>query len=68
MSLKGFHVVFIVLAVLCSLGFAAWALTATSEAATSSIRAAGWISGVGGVLLACYGVWFVLKKSRKLIV
>ena len=68
MSLKGFHVVFIVLASLCSLGSAVWALTAPADVATSAIRTSGWLSGAIGVLLILYGVWFVVKKSRKLIV
>ena len=68
MSLKGFHVVFIVLASLCSLGFAAWTLTAPAEVSTVAVRAGGLTSGVLGILLVLYGIWFVVKKSRNLIV
>ena len=64
MSLKHFHVVFIALAILCSLGFAAWALLVPAPQA--GIRSLGWFSGVLGVGLAIYGVWF-LRKARRII-
>jgi hypothetical protein len=68
MSLKGFHIVFIVLAALCSMGFAAWVLQAPGAIVTDSLRISGWFSAAAGITLVVYGVWFVVKKSRKLIV
>ncbi|MGK0187981.1 MAG: hypothetical protein ACI9R3_003773 [Verrucomicrobiales bacterium] len=68
MSLKGFHIVFIVLAALLSLGFAAWISFVPQEIVTGSLRVSGWLSGAAGVSLVLYGIWFVLKKSRKIIV
>ena len=68
MSLKGFHIVFIVLAALCSLGFALWIFVAPQHVVTESLQVAGWLSGVVGVALVLYGFWFVLKKSRKIII
>lgn len=68
MSLKGFHIVFIVLAALCSLGFAAWIFLAPQEMVSQALRVSGWLSGLVGVSLVFYGIWFVVKKSRKIIV
>ena len=66
MSLKHFHIVFIVLAVLSSLGFGAWALLSDVGVASSSIRITGWLSLVIGAGLAVYGVWF-FRKSKHVI-
>ena len=68
MSLKGFHVIFIAVAALCSFGFAGWAFTAPPAVATTIIRGCGWGSAAVGVLLVVYGIWFVVKKSKQLIV
>ena len=68
MSLKSFHIFFIVMAVLSSLGFSAWAFTAGDAATTEGLRLMGIGSGAIGVALAVYGVWFVVKKSGRLIV
>ena len=60
MSLKGFHVFFIILATLLAIGFAAWSLmnqTAVPIGICSAILALG---------LIVYGVWFV-KKSKNII-
>lgn len=65
MSLKVFHVVFIILAVLCTLGFSAWTILA--EDVTLLSRVAGAASAVLGVALAVYGYWFVTRKARQLI-
>ena len=68
MSLKGFHVVFIVLAALCSISFAVWVFQAPGDVATDALRTAGWVSGGAGLVLVLYGIWFAMKKSRKIIV
>ncbi len=60
MSLKAFHIFFIVVAILLAAGCAAWGF-ANGMALTFSLTCAG----LAGALLI-YGVWF-LKKSRKLI-
>jgi hypothetical protein len=62
MSLKHFHVVFIVFAVLISFGFGAWALLANDQ--TTSIRSLGMFSLVIGAALSAYGVWFFQKAKR----
>ena len=66
MSLKHFHIVFIVLAVLCSLGFGAWALLSEVGSASGVIRLTGWSSLVLGAGLAVYGFWF-FRKSKQVI-
>ena len=68
MSLKGFHVIFIVLAVACAFGFYAWTRYENEAAATMGVTGLGQGSGVVGILLLIYGVWFVVKKSRSIIV
>ena len=65
MSLKFFHIFFIFLAVLCTLGFAVWAFLATDVGTVSKV--AGAASGALGVALTVYGYWFITRKSRKLI-
>lgn len=60
MSLKAFHLFFIVLAILLAVGCAAWGF-ANDLAPAFGLTC----SGLAVVLLA-YGIYFV-KKSRKLI-
>ncbi len=65
MSLKVFHVFFIFLAVLCTLGFAAWSFLATDVDA--ALKVAGALSGVVAVALTDYGYWFVTRKAPTII-
>jgi hypothetical protein len=60
MSLKVFHIIFIILATLLAAAFAAW--TFVNQTATG----VGVGSAIGAVLLVAYGVWFV-RKSRHII-
>lgn len=64
MSLKHFHVLFIVLAAAFCLAFAAWALTGLGR--TVEIRGMGAFSAVLGVGLAVYGVYF-FRKARRIV-
>ncbi len=61
MSLKQFHIVFIVMAVLMSIGVAAWAFTRYQ--AETDVLLMGGMSAVLALGLAVYGVWF-LKKLK----
>ncbi|MFK5921557.1 MAG: hypothetical protein QM496_05215 [Verrucomicrobiota bacterium] len=61
MSLKQFHIVFIVLAVMVSAGFAVWAFTTYQP--QGGVMLMGGISSVVAVALSIYGVWF-LKKLK----
>lgn len=65
MSLKAFHVVFILLSILCTVGFAAWAMV--EDDAGLLLRGAGVFSGILGVALAGYGYWFVTRKAGRII-
>ncbi len=67
MSLKHFHVFFIVLAVLCTLGFGAWALFVPFEVVGAWGRAGGVLSVLIGAALVPYGIWFI-KKSKGIII
>jgi hypothetical protein len=60
MSLKGFHIVFIILSVVLTAGFAAWSFQ------NDTAIPVGIGSAVMSVLLVVYGIWFV-KKSRNII-
>ncbi len=68
MSLKSFHIVFIVLATLSLLGFALWAFTRGATEHGSGLGIMGGISALAGLTLAVYGVWFIVRKSGRLIV
>jgi hypothetical protein len=66
MSLRIFHILFITLSTLLSLGLAAWAYgNFRAYGATGHLIASG-IAAAVALALVVYGVWF-LRKSRKLI-
>ncbi len=60
MSLKAFHIFFIVIAVFLAVGCAAWAFL------NHTAFGFGVASIVAAVALVIYGVWFV-RKSRNII-
>jgi hypothetical protein len=60
MSLKAFHILFIVLSILLAAGCAWWAFANNASAIF------GGMSAAAAVGLAIYGVYFI-RKSRKLI-
>ena len=68
MSLKGFHILFIVLAFLCTAGFWAWTVLDRESAKNIGAQSLGSVSGVLAATLLVYGVWFVVKKARTIIV
>ena len=68
MSLKGFHIIFIIAAILCAFGFYAWTLVESEAAANMGVIGLGKGSGVIGALLTLYGIWFVVKKFKTIIV
>lgn len=63
MSLKAFHLVFIVASVLLAFGFAAWSLTAYSDGRRWMDLIFGVGSALTGVGLIVYGR-YVLKKLK----
>lgn len=64
MSLKGFHILFIIFAFLCTAGFWAWAVLDAERAADLGVTTMGNLSGSLAVLLFIYGLWFAIVKSR----
>ena len=60
MSLKAFHVLFITLAILLSIGCAVWSL------ANDVMPAFGWASAVVALGLIAYEIYFV-RKARRII-
>jgi hypothetical protein len=60
MSLKGFHIVFIILSILLTAGFAYWSI------ANETAVPVGIGSAVLSVVLVVYGIFFI-KKSRNII-
>ena len=63
MSLKAFHVVFIIASILLAFGFAAWALVSYAEAGERSLLWYGVGSAAAGFALVGYFA-YVLKKLR----
>lgn len=61
MSLKAFHVVFVVCSVLLSLGLLVWA--ALQPERTPEVLTLGLLGLVAAVALVAYGAWF-LKKLK----
>lgn len=64
MSLKSFHIVFIVLSIFLSFGFGFWAVR--EYVATPQILngVMGYASLTAGVVLAAYLVWFLVKMRK----
>ena len=61
MSLKAFHLVFIIAAVLLSLGFAAWEFRSWYVHRQTLDLVLGSVSAVAGILLIAYGRYFLRK-------
>lgn len=67
MSLKAFHIVFVIVATMFMAFFAAWALRAYAQTHQKSQLLLGVLAIVGSVLLLVYGKWFLKKiKNTKL--
>ncbi|MEM6915091.1 MAG: hypothetical protein AAF491_00890 [Verrucomicrobiota bacterium] len=65
MSLKHFHLAFILICLLFTGGFAAWCFLVPDL--PPMFTAMGWISALGGLSLFIYGIRF-LKKSKDVII
>ncbi|HCN79295.1 MAG TPA: hypothetical protein DIT13_19190 [Verrucomicrobiales bacterium] len=68
MSLKHFHMVFIFFAILCDLGFFVWTRLLPEKAAQLGVEELGMLAGWLSLALTGYGVWYVVKKSRRIII
>ena len=68
MSIKLFHILFIIFVALFLLGYAAWVLMGGfGSEETAVLTATGWIGGAFGLTLFVYLAFFI-RKSRNIIV
>jgi hypothetical protein len=68
MSLKTFHLFFLIVAILFDFGFAAFAYYGPESDITKEIRPLGIGSGIFGVGLIAYGVWYHTKKAPSILI
>jgi hypothetical protein len=68
MSLKGFHIVFIIFSTLLALGIGAWCVWVDLVEGASIYLAGAICSFVIAVALVVYGVWFYRKMKRLRII
>lgn len=64
MSLRAFHLVFILIAMIGADVFGAWAIHEWRLTGEWTTLALGAISLVGGLGLAAYSAWFVVKLEK----
>jgi hypothetical protein len=60
-SLKAFHVFFVIVSVLCALGFGAWAVSDYLRTGKGGVLAMGVLGFAAAVALVWYGLWFLRK-------
>ncbi len=68
MSLKGFHIVFIIFSTLLALGIAGWCVWVDLVEGAPIYLAGAICSFVVAVALVVYGVWFYRKMKRLRII
>ena len=61
MSLKAFHIFFIVVSTLLCVGLGVWAVNDFGQSGSWVHLALGVGSFIGGISLVCYGIWFLRK-------
>lgn len=67
MSLKSFHIFFLVIAILFDLGVLAYACFGNNSV-TRELRSYGVGLGIIAGVLIVYTVWFIRKKAPKIII
>jgi hypothetical protein len=68
MSLKGFHIIFIIFSTLLALGIGAWCIWVNLVEGEPVYLAGAIFSFVAAVALMVYGVWFYRKMKRLRII
>src|SRR5881409_3539294 len=68
MSLKGFHIVFIIFSTLLALGTGAWCIWVDLVEGAPIYLAGAILSFAAAVVLLVYGVWFYRKMKRLRII
>ena len=64
MSLKAFHVFFVIVSVLCALGFGAWAVGEFLRTGNGGVLVLGVLGFVAAAALVFYGFWFLRKLKN----
>ncbi len=64
MSLKAFHIAFIVLSTALAVGLGVWATRDFSQTGSWVHLSLGVGSFIGSVVRVCYGVWFLRKLKH----
>ena len=64
MSLKAFHIVFIVFSMALTVGFGVWATRDFAQSGSWVHLSLGVGSFIGSIMLAFYGVWFLRKLKH----
>ena len=64
MSLKGFHIVFIVFSTLLALGTGGWCIWVDLVEGAPLYLAGAIVSFAAAIALVIYGVWFYRKMKR----
>ena len=67
MSLKSFHVFFLIIAILFDLGMLAYAYLGDNSV-TRELQSYGVGLGIIAGVLIIYTVWFILRKAPKIII
>jgi hypothetical protein len=68
MSLKAFHIVFVIFSTLLALGIGAWCIWVNLVEGAPIYLAGAIFSFVAAVALMAYGVWFYRKMKRLRII
>jgi hypothetical protein len=63
-SLKAFHVFFVIVSTLCALGFGAWAIGDYLRTGSTGVLILGVLGFVGAAVLVWYGLWFLRKLKN----
>ena len=68
MSLKAFHIFFLLVAIMFDFGMMAYAFFGSENSVTRELRGYGVGLGVIAILLTVYAVWFIRKKAPTIII
>lgn len=64
MSLRAFHIFFIVVAIIAADVFGVWAIRDYRLSQNLTHLALGIVTLVGGLVMVGYGIWFIRKMER----
>jgi hypothetical protein len=64
MSLKAFHIFFVVVSTLCALGFGGWAVADYQRTGSGTVLLLGVLGFAAAVALVWYGLWFLRKLKN----